>query len=127
MLSPTPYPEDSDLCGNFCRLCAKMFSFLNLGPWIMYVTLSLVMLGFHSCVVNSLYGGVCDVIVLIIISAHAPGESRALFRVEHVVSTVTIIMKLCKNSAWCFWIVIIKNHYIFLQHTHHSNILISKH
>ena len=31
----------------------------------------------------------CDVIVLIIISAHAPARERALFKVEHVVSTVT--------------------------------------
>ena len=31
----------------------------------------------------------CDVIVLIIISAHAPARERALLKVEHVVSTVT--------------------------------------
>ena len=84
----TPYPEDSDLCGNFCRSCENVFIFI-FRPWIMYVILSLVMLGFHSCVLNSLLWGVCDVIVLIIISAHAPARERALFKVEHVVSTVT--------------------------------------
>ena len=49
-----------------------------------YVRLSLL------CFKLPFMGGVCDVIVLIIISAHAPARERALFKVEHVVSTVTV-------------------------------------